>query len=178
MYTLCQKGASDYEVFGVLDFDINNDGYNELLRYAGYYRTYRIVDGKTGKELTAFDYWSLDNYQVEDYEMNYKPIEPVYFNISESNELNKLFLFNDVSGDGNKDLAIIKNYWDENTYKTVNDAFNTHELIKLSVLKSCDLSLNEICVEICARCHCELVQTIGKTIVLYKRAREPKLLND
>ena len=67
---------------------------------------------------------------------------------------------------------------DENTYKTVNDAFNTHELIKLSVLKSCDLSLNEICVEICARCHCELVQTIGKTIVLYKRAREPKLLND
>ena len=66
----------------------------------------------------------------------------------------------------------------ENTYKTVNDAFNTHELIKLSVLKSCDLSLNEICVEICARCHCELVQTIGKTIVLYKRAREPNLLND
>ena len=66
----------------------------------------------------------------------------------------------------------------ENTYKTVNVAFNTHELIKLSVLKSCDLSLNEICVEICARCHCELVQTIGKTIVLYKRAREPKLLND
>ena len=66
----------------------------------------------------------------------------------------------------------------ENTYKTVNDAFNTHELIKRSVLKSCDLSLNEICVEICARCHCELVQTIGKTIVLYKRAREPKLLND
>ena len=66
----------------------------------------------------------------------------------------------------------------EIAYKTVNDAFNTHELIKLSVLKSCDLSLNEICVEICARCHCELVQTIGKTIVLYKRAREPKLLND
>ena len=78
-----------------------------------------------------------------------------------------------------KPIAQIGKDWlSENTYKTVNDAFNTHELIKLSVLKSCDLSLNEICVEICARCHCELVQTIGKTIVLYKRAREPKLLND
>ena len=149
MYTLCQKGASDYEVFGVLDFDINNDGYNELLRYAGYYGTYRIVDGKTGKELTAFDYWSLDNYQVEDYEMNYKPIEPVYFNISESNELNKLFLFNDVNGDDNKDLAIIKNYWDENTYKTVSviaiyDTESFEVLETIGINSSSKSEINEI----------------------------------
>lgn len=67
----------------------------------------------------------------------------------------------------------------ENLFKSINDAFNTHELIKLNVLKTCDLDLNEIAIEIVRVNHCELVQKIGKTLVFYKKAKEPKIiLND
>ncbi len=58
----------------------------------------------------------------------------------------------------------------------VAEAFNTHELIKLAVLKNCDDDPNEIADTIAARTHSEVVQVIGKKIVLYKRDREnPKI---
>lgn len=63
-----------------------------------------------------------------------------------------------------------------NFYKSINDAFNTHELIKVNALKTCDEDLNTIAIETCANCHCEFVQKIGRTLVFYKRAKEPKIL--
>ncbi len=58
----------------------------------------------------------------------------------------------------------------------VEEAFNTHELIKLAVLKNCDDDPNEIADTIAARTHSEVVQVIGKKIVLYKMDREnPKI---
>lgn len=61
-------------------------------------------------------------------------------------------------------------------YASIADAFNTHELIKVSVLKSCDTDLNEIAIEITRVNKCELVQKIGKTLVFYKKAKEPKII--
>ncbi|MDO5440196.1 MAG: ribosome assembly RNA-binding protein YhbY [Erysipelotrichaceae bacterium] len=61
-------------------------------------------------------------------------------------------------------------------FNSIDDAFNTHELIKINMLKTCEEDLNEIAIEVCANCSCELVQKIGKTLVLYKRAKEPKIL--
>ena len=63
----------------------------------------------------------------------------------------------------------------QNLFKGINDCFNTHELIKINVLKTCALTTNEIAIDICANCHCELVQIIGKTLVFYKKAKEPKI---
>ncbi|MBQ1625256.1 MAG: YhbY family RNA-binding protein, partial [Erysipelotrichaceae bacterium] len=49
-------------------------------------------------------------------------------------------------------------------------------LIKVSVLKTCELDMNEIAVELCANTGAQLVQKIGKTLVLYKPSREKKIL--
>ena len=64
----------------------------------------------------------------------------------------------------------------DSLFSSVDDAFNTHELIKLNVLKTCDGDINEIAIEICSNCSCELVQKIGKTLVFYKKAKEPKII--
>ena len=63
-----------------------------------------------------------------------------------------------------------------NFYKSIEDAFNTHELIKVNILKTCELDPNLMAIEICANCHCEFVQKIGRTFVFYKKAKEPKII--
>lgn len=64
----------------------------------------------------------------------------------------------------------------ENLFKSIDDAFNTHELIKINVLKTCELDINEIAIEISRVTHAELVQKIGRTLVFYKKAKEPKII--
>ena len=63
----------------------------------------------------------------------------------------------------------------DNLYDGISDALKVHELIKINVLKSCALTMNEIIVEICANTNSELVQEIGKTIVIYKPSKERKI---
>lgn len=64
----------------------------------------------------------------------------------------------------------------ENLYQSVREALKTRELVKISVLKTCETDMNEITVELCANTGAELVQKIGKTIVLYKRSKERKII--
>ncbi|MBO4702830.1 MAG: YhbY family RNA-binding protein [Lachnospiraceae bacterium] len=52
--------------------------------------------------------------------------------------------------------------------EAVLEAFNTHELIKLSVLKNCPDNPKELGITIAERTHSELVQVIGKKFILYK----------
>ena len=60
--------------------------------------------------------------------------------------------------------------------EAVRETFNTRELIKINVLKTCDLDINEIAIEISRVTHSELVQKIGRTLVFYKKAKEPKII--
>ena len=61
--------------------------------------------------------------------------------------------------------------------EAVSDVFNTHELIKLAVLKNCADDPKEIAEIISERTHSQLVQVIGKKIVLYKPFKEnPKII--
>lgn len=48
------------------------------------------------------------------------------------------------------------------------EVFNTHELIKVAVLKNCIDDPKEIANVIAERTHSEVVQVVGKKIVLYK----------
>ena len=64
----------------------------------------------------------------------------------------------------------------DNLYTSVKEALKTRELIKISVLKTCELEMNEIAIEICAHSGAELVQKIGKTLVLYKQSKEKKII--
>ena len=54
------------------------------------------------------------------------------------------------------------------------ECFNTHELIKLSVLKNCFDDPREIANVIAERTHSQVVQVIGRKIVLYKEGKDDK----
>lgn len=57
------------------------------------------------------------------------------------------------------------------------EVFNTHELIKVAVLKNCIDDPKEIANTIAERTHSQVVQVIGKKIVLYKAFKDnPKII--
>lgn len=59
----------------------------------------------------------------------------------------------------------------------INEAFNTKELIKIAVLKNCMDDPNEIAQVIAERTHSQVVQVIGKKIILYKPdKKDPKIV--
>ncbi|MCM1089193.1 MAG: ribosome assembly RNA-binding protein YhbY [Muribaculaceae bacterium] len=61
--------------------------------------------------------------------------------------------------------------------EAINEAFNTKELIKISVLKNCADDPNEIAAMVAERVHAQVVQVIGKKIILYKPdTKNPKII--
>ncbi|MDF2834394.1 MAG: hypothetical protein K0Q63_34 [Paenibacillus sp.] len=58
----------------------------------------------------------------------------------------------------------------------ITEAIETRELIKISVLNNCLDDPREIGAEISAAAGAELVQVIGKTIVLYKESKDHKTI--
>lgn len=60
--------------------------------------------------------------------------------------------------------------------EAVAECFNNNELIKVAVLKNCDDDVRSIAEAIAERTHSQLVQVIGRRIVLYKPDRDnPKI---
>ena len=64
----------------------------------------------------------------------------------------------------------------QNLFNSLKEALKARELVKVSVLKTCELSMNEISIDLCANTGAELVQKIGKTLVLYKQSKEKKIV--
>lgn len=62
----------------------------------------------------------------------------------------------------------------ENMVKQIADALEARELMKVSVLQSCEMDKEEVAKQLSAGTRSELVQIIGNTIVLYKESRENK----
>ncbi len=61
--------------------------------------------------------------------------------------------------------------------QAIDEAFHTKELIKIAVLKNCMDDPNEIAQMIAERTHSQVVQVIGKKIVLYKPDKKnPKII--
>ena len=59
----------------------------------------------------------------------------------------------------------------------IDEAFNTRELLKIAVLKNCLDDPNEIAQTIAERTHSQVVQVIGKKIILYKPDKKnPKII--
>ena len=57
---------------------------------------------------------------------------------------------------------------------SVEEYMEKHEIMKINVLKNCDEDLRELGNTIAERSNTELVQIIGRKIVLYKPAKEEK----
>ncbi len=56
----------------------------------------------------------------------------------------------------------------------VSEALEARELIKISVLKNCSDEPKEMAQTLAERTHSEVVQVIGKKIVLYKESKDKK----
>lgn len=60
---------------------------------------------------------------------------------------------------------------------SVNDAFNTRELLKIAVLKNCADDPKALAQTVAERTHSHVVQVIGKKIILYKPdKKDPKIV--
>ena len=55
--------------------------------------------------------------------------------------------------------------------EAIGEAFNTRELIKVAVLKNCLDDPREIAEMVAERTHSQVVQVIGKKIVLYREGK-------
>jgi RNA-binding protein len=62
----------------------------------------------------------------------------------------------------------------ENLIRQIEDALEARELLKVSVLQNCEQDKDEVAEELIEGAGAELVQVIGKTIVLYKESVENK----
>lgn len=69
-------------------------------------------------------------------------------------------------------FQIGKNGLIDELIKGLNDALEAHELIKISILKNCSLNINEAAYDIASRTNSEVVQTIGRNVVFYRKSKK------
>lgn len=62
----------------------------------------------------------------------------------------------------------------EEIVAATDEALEARELVKLNVLKNCSDDIKEIAFALAEATDSELVQTIGRKIVLYRMARQPQ----
>lgn len=61
--------------------------------------------------------------------------------------------------------------------EAIGEAFHKNELIKVTVLKNCFDDINEMAQMLAERSHSQVVQVIGRKIVLYKPDKDkPKIV--
>ena len=59
-----------------------------------------------------------------------------------------------------------------NQIKGIKEALEAHELIKIKVLETCPEDSHAVAIEISAQTKAEVVQIIGRMIILYKTSKE------
>ena len=61
-----------------------------------------------------------------------------------------------------------------NMINTVSDSLEAHELIKISILKTCGEDVREVALDLSAGTRSQIVQIIGRTVILYRESRDKK----
>ena len=64
----------------------------------------------------------------------------------------------------------------DSVINNINNVFRTHELIKVTVMKSVSDDIKEIAFDLARLTRSEMVQIIGRQVILYKAAKEPKII--
>ncbi|AHV96433.1 ribosome assembly RNA-binding protein YhbY [Paenibacillus sabinae] len=64
----------------------------------------------------------------------------------------------------------------EHLVRHIEEAIEKRELMKVSVLNNCDEDPKDVGAELAEQSGSELVQVIGKTIILYKESRDNKTI--
>ncbi len=58
----------------------------------------------------------------------------------------------------------------------ITETFNTHELVKITVLKNCLEDVKEVAITVSERTRSDLVQVIGRKFVLYKPFKDDPVI--
>ena len=86
-------------------------------------------------------------------------------------------LYHSGRGAGNGGFRDVADRTDLLFTESIADAFNTRELLKIAVLKNCADDPRAIAEMIAGRTHSQVVQVIGKKIILYKPDKKnPKII--
>lgn len=56
--------------------------------------------------------------------------------------------------------------------ESISDALTAHELVKIKLLKTCALTPNDAAIELAASTGSDVVQIIGRTVILYRRSKK------
>ncbi len=54
-------------------------------------------------------------------------------------------------------------------------ALESHELIKIKILESCLMDRHEVAEALAEACGAEVAQVLGRTLLLYRKGKEPKI---
>ena len=73
-------------------------------------------------------------------------------------------------------FQIGKDAQSDNLIEQVDHAIEARELVKISVLKNSPVDIEETAFDLARLTDSELVQIIGRTIVLYRPSRNPKIV--
>lgn len=74
-------------------------------------------------------------------------------------------------------LLIGKDGIDDNVCKQADDVLEAREIIKVGVLRNCDLDAKEACNILCEATGAHPVQVIGKRFVIYRPSKkDPKIV--
>lgn len=63
----------------------------------------------------------------------------------------------------------------DNLIASIRNDLEAHELVKITMQKTCTLNPREAAIECASRTGSEIVQIIGRTILLYRKSKENKL---
>lgn len=68
-------------------------------------------------------------------------------------------------------MQIGKEALKDQSIKQIDDMLEANELVKIKVLKSCDMSAKDIANNVASHLKSDIVQVIGGTFVLYRRSQ-------
>ena len=72
-------------------------------------------------------------------------------------------------------ITVGKGEVNEALVKETVEALTSHELIKVKILESCAMDRFEVAEGLAAACTAEVAQVLGRTLLLYKQGKEPKI---
>lgn len=73
-------------------------------------------------------------------------------------------------------LQIGKDALSDNLIDTVDKALAARELIKIRILKTAPEDTKELAFDLAMHTHSEIVQIIGRTLILYRRGKQPEIV--
>ncbi len=74
-------------------------------------------------------------------------------------------------------MQVGKNGITENFIENFNDALDSHELVKVSILQNCLEDKADLVEILCNKTKCESVQVIGNQLIFYRHSNKENIVN-